>query len=458
DQSGTTAAAGGIKVTGDWQPLEDGVEVLFAPGTYRTGDYWLIPARTATAQIEWPPFDPTQTPLALPPIGMRHHFCKLAVVDLQRKRESRDLQLSFVADCRDIFRGLAQPPNAMHVISTNWENDSEFDIRTLALDGLYIYLDAVPDSRSVKSDTVIVTLERPAPQVPFALESLILLGSIETFANVIHWTLNFGQAQREVGNVDTINRDRTFNMAEFSTFARAAAARQDAFRLRVTLKGHVIWAAPLFFRQSTRMENVRLVDAISARTNEANIISTRGPVRGDRGEFTTVSPRGLRYLDGQAFGVPEDKPAPHIGLIFPSGAGVRASDFESWFFVGARQRATPLQVRSVEFHQFVPGQMDRTVATVDQFPPAQALVMLVEDQINRVQITFTRAVNPQENEKIGTPQIARLIFDPPAGGEQRMASEIQISGDTATISLRDPNRLFNTGRYQLTVFASSAQD
>jgi hypothetical protein len=38
-----------------WEELaQDGIEVKFAPGSYRIGDYWLIPARTATAAIEWP--------------------------------------------------------------------------------------------------------------------------------------------------------------------------------------------------------------------------------------------------------------------------------------------------------------------------------------------------------------------------------------------------------------------
>jgi dipeptidyl aminopeptidase/acylaminoacyl peptidase len=33
---------------GKWIDLEDGVQVYFEPGgTYRTGDYWLVPARTA---------------------------------------------------------------------------------------------------------------------------------------------------------------------------------------------------------------------------------------------------------------------------------------------------------------------------------------------------------------------------------------------------------------------------
>ncbi len=39
-------------------PLENGIQVQFAPGQYNSGDYWLIPARTATGNIEWPPNDP----------------------------------------------------------------------------------------------------------------------------------------------------------------------------------------------------------------------------------------------------------------------------------------------------------------------------------------------------------------------------------------------------------------
>jgi hypothetical protein len=35
--------------------LENGIQVSFSNGTYRTGDHWLIPARAATGDIEWPP-------------------------------------------------------------------------------------------------------------------------------------------------------------------------------------------------------------------------------------------------------------------------------------------------------------------------------------------------------------------------------------------------------------------
>ncbi|MFG2290008.1 DUF6519 domain-containing protein [Streptomyces sp. NPDC048595] len=65
---------------GEWLPLEDGVEVYFAPrGTYRTGDYWLIPARTATGRVEWPA-DAARRPLIEAPSGIEVHFAPLAWV------------------------------------------------------------------------------------------------------------------------------------------------------------------------------------------------------------------------------------------------------------------------------------------------------------------------------------------------------------------------------------------
>ncbi len=42
-----------------------------------------------------------------------------------------------------------------------------------------------------------------------------------------------------------------------------------------------------------------------------------------------------RYLDGQTFGTSSTRQddTHRTDLIFPSGAGVRASDFESWFYL-----------------------------------------------------------------------------------------------------------------------------
>lgn len=81
-----------------WIALEDGIEILFTnpPKTgassgenppreadapqllYQVGDYWLIPARTATGNIEWPKAG--SAPLALPPHGITHYYAPLAII------------------------------------------------------------------------------------------------------------------------------------------------------------------------------------------------------------------------------------------------------------------------------------------------------------------------------------------------------------------------------------------
>lgn len=69
--------------------LEDGVQVEFSladpVGSYHTGDYWLVAARTVDASID--------ILTAAPPKGIHHHFCRLAVVTLPQT----------VIDCRTLW-------------------------------------------------------------------------------------------------------------------------------------------------------------------------------------------------------------------------------------------------------------------------------------------------------------------------------------------------------------------
>jgi len=67
-------------MTGGYQDLENGIKVCFSKGEYCTGDYWTIPARTATGNIEWP-IDDSGKPLAKQRSGIYHHYCKLALVN-----------------------------------------------------------------------------------------------------------------------------------------------------------------------------------------------------------------------------------------------------------------------------------------------------------------------------------------------------------------------------------------
>ncbi|MGW8887839.1 DUF6519 domain-containing protein [Streptomyces sp. NPDC055749] len=65
---------------GGWLPLEDGVLVYFEPGrTYRAGDFWTVPARTATGDVEWPT-DAARRPLLRSPMGIDVHYAPLAWV------------------------------------------------------------------------------------------------------------------------------------------------------------------------------------------------------------------------------------------------------------------------------------------------------------------------------------------------------------------------------------------
>ena len=117
DQASGDKAEGGLTLDTDnaafveegvWRTLEDGVQIRFQPADpvqsppstptppvnqYLTGDYWLIPARTATGDVEWPkvigadgnPETDAQgniIPVALPPHGITHYYAPLAVVSV----------------------------------------------------------------------------------------------------------------------------------------------------------------------------------------------------------------------------------------------------------------------------------------------------------------------------------------------------------------------------------------
>jgi hypothetical protein len=85
---------------GRWIDLEDGVQVWFAPdGEYRAGDYWLVPARSLTGDVEWPR-DASGRPLLEPPAGITYYYAPLAWIT---GRDHKPL------DLREQFTPLAHP-------------------------------------------------------------------------------------------------------------------------------------------------------------------------------------------------------------------------------------------------------------------------------------------------------------------------------------------------------------
>jgi hypothetical protein len=94
--------------TDNWIKLEDGIEVKFSiedGGRVRRGDYWLIPARQLTGDVEWPKVTDNKgnlIPKALSPMGTLHYYAPLAIIN-----ENGEGRVSVLSDCRCSFRPLS---------------------------------------------------------------------------------------------------------------------------------------------------------------------------------------------------------------------------------------------------------------------------------------------------------------------------------------------------------------
>ncbi|HUO55503.1 MAG TPA: DUF6519 domain-containing protein [Rhodoblastus sp.] len=256
-----------------WVALEDGVEVKFEDGNYNPGDYWLVPARTVTGDVDWP-FSAPQ-----PPRGPDHRYCRIGIATLSSAALT-------VQDCRKTFAPLAELPPALHITGLSWLNDDVMTQAQLAANGLQIFFDAgpTPTPGDSASASVTVSIDSPVEMTSIAqapttigLPLSIQLGGDISFpsANVLQW-------KPAAPGTDFSN---------LSTFLVGQKASVGKVRVRVRLLGSAIW-------------------------KEQN---------------------GQRlYLDGRALGqsgLRGDGVTPRVDLSFPTGEGRRSSDFESWFYL-----------------------------------------------------------------------------------------------------------------------------
>ncbi|BFU92804.1 MAG: hypothetical protein NTAFB01_39910 [Nitrospira sp.] len=300
-------------------PLENGLEVKFTNGTFVTGDYWLIPSRTAingeTGTIEWP-FTVPQLPQ-----GIGRHYSRLAL--LQRDPQTNTLTS---VDGRKLFPPLTGV-GGMHVVGTSWRHDDVMTLQAIQDTGVQITLDMIPSQplldvpgapNAINPGTFIVTLETPtipstdATAIPPRVET-ILSGSITVSSNSLVWK------------------------PDLQSFLKLMEGPPALRVVRVTLKGHKIWS----FQGGQSF-----------------------------------------YLDGQAFAVPglrSDGQTPRTDLLFPSGAGVRASDFESWFYLPAQIVPPPpnLVGFSVTPSLVQAGQTISVVIALDRSAPTGGITIAV---------------------------------------------------------------------------------
>ncbi|OPX78191.1 MAG: hypothetical protein A4E45_01462 [Methanosaeta sp. PtaB.Bin039] len=321
----------------------------------RTGDFWLIPARTATREIEWPPFEvPNTNPLPQPPLGIEHHFCRMALIS-----RNEDGKLEVVKDCRNKFPPLIEAPTkdrGIHIVNVMIGNGDS--VPTLGknavvykplnngdvvwvnqlIEGLKIECDQeidpsidddLSEMRKLPNPRFSVSLELPIPYIIGALVPLLSLG-----------IGNVGiPAEFFVGAGDTFVRDKNsrdmlkLNLIQilnnlrqlslgFISFALAANVRSEGKTIR--------WTA--FHKElMVLLANHPLFKSILAATYGADNVPVLARLT-IKGNFIYSKSEPGILLDGETFG-----DGPDMDMRLPSGDGRRGGDFEMWFWVRAER-------------------------------------------------------------------------------------------------------------------------
>ncbi len=309
DQTGPSLTSTGVPLSVSTPfTLESGIEVVFRPGTYQAGDYWTIPARTATGQIEWPPCG-SNGDLFQPPHSTLVYNAPLAFIHWDPKQ-----QKSIAKDCRRIFVPLteinAAATKALHVTAINWSNDSLMTADVWVANGLTVTLDGAPTS-PISNGNFIVTLESIFD--PFQATNTL-----------------FGIANRAV------------KLQLPSTYIRTCVALDSI----ITVNGPLIsWTMPYLKASPLQVLTVNAINAgllFGAELGQYARIRVR--LMGNT--ISSGVAQGQIFLDGQSLGQPATNAdgTTRIDLQLPSSTGGRSSDFESWFYLAPTLLITNLSV------------------------------------------------------------------------------------------------------------------
>jgi hypothetical protein len=341
DQSGPSATALGLPLSATPIQLENGIEVTFRAGSYVSGDYWTIPARTASGQIDWPPcggdgnvFQPAHyTKIHRAPLACIHLRTTEVFGTINRNNPTglTAHETAIVAnigsvrflvdDCRLLFPPLTgvnanSATTALHVQSISWVNDDVMTVDSLVEKGLSVTFDQAP-ACPWGGGNFRVTLETPKSI------SVISTRPVNTGPNPPDWT-------------DVFLRQETV-LDPFAGISVSGA--------------QVIWlspAGPLGLKSPPTFFLYQVLNTL---------LSGNGPgwgrvrIKLDGGAIYANGANGNIYLDGQSFGstgarVGDGSQCIQLGL--PSGNATKASDFESWFYLAPTVRIASVIFQGTE--------------------------------------------------------------------------------------------------------------
>ena len=371
DQFGASAVSAGVPLAANtWLPLENGIQIRFTPGNYLTGDYWLIPARAASGEIDWPPCG--DGPLQRPPIRPRVLRAPLACISWDAAAK----QIS-VKDCRTVFYPLTEltppaVPTALHVTAINWPQDDVTTFDWLLKNGLQVTLDGTaPSLQYLSAASFTVTFEVALPILSTS-ERLAIAGSA-----VVPQALkdSVAAATALIPNSRESRRFHHFRVHSrgegIGPQHRQGVCELSAARSRRLPRGSAAGRRVFHFRLDDYVDALCQLHQSGARRYPA------GPAAFHRrngggvfpGARETGRPRPFSgaganqiYLDGQAFGTPgvrADKVTANVGLQLPSGNSAKASDFESWFYLAPTLSVVSLMIDHPTVQFNVNGTRDR---------------------------------------------------------------------------------------------------
>lgn len=322
DQTGPSASAAGIPLSAGTQiPLENGIEICFSEGNYRSGDYWTIPARTATGTIDWPPcgsdgnsYQPAsairvrQAPLACIH-WVPERLPVRAAVETFRPRPP--LGRYTVDDCRLLFSPLTDltPPatkQAIHIEKVNWSNDDFMTLSWLVDNGLTVTVDQ-DISAPLTGANFIVTLEPVQFQEQDVIRAVTPSAAVDALA--VQTIL------------DPYLRGVTIIEGEITTAAAGSGQGQT-----------VTWSlAPNKLLQARTVAEIRTLIGYAATAG----LFARLRIKLLGQMIFGTGANGSIFLDGKAFGQLGQRAdnSSKIDLQLPSGEEAAASDFDGWFYL-----------------------------------------------------------------------------------------------------------------------------
>jgi hypothetical protein len=310
--------------------LEDGVQVEIDGGSFTSGDYWTIPARTLTGKVDWPRDQATPpAPVFELRHGTAHRYCLLSVVEVSGGTFNAPL------DCRLLFPPLTgitatdvgyDPANCANLAGATTVQ-AAIDILCQSSGGedqpaIHVRQVALLSGKPLVNDSLVAP-EELARGIQISCDRELFQGSVRNRNGLpnpiclvtldLPWPTN---------NVD---RD-TWKVAGsafmgFVTLTLAADVNAD---------GNEIFWVPLNQPPNDVQPWLaqRVLDVVTNQTHgQVTRLLSRLTLKGN---YIWGPKDPELYLDGDAFGIPGGD---HVDVLLPSGNGRRGGDFEMWFWL-----------------------------------------------------------------------------------------------------------------------------